>query len=358
MRYRPSLKKDFLQQLAARQEQTLQRYEDILNSITDALLITDHHFVVQYMNKMAERIFLYPDKIRQHCIWEVEPKYKETLIYPEMLKSLDTQTPVHFEFEGLTTGRWFEADIYPSTEQLVCVFRNITERKRLHAELVRLDRLDLIGQMAAGIGHEIRNPMTTVRGFLQMLQVKPPCLEYQDFFHLMIDELDRANSIITEFLSLARKGTSDLVEQDLNQIIQTILPLLTANALQADKNIQFNSDPLPSLWLNEKEMRQLILNLVRNGLEAMSSGGSLQIQTYVEAGQVVLAVQDQGCGIPAHDLDKLGTPFFTSKPEGTGLGLAICYAIAQRHQATIGVQTGPGGTTFYVQFKESHEHSQ
>lgn len=105
--------------------------------------------------------------------------------------------------------------------------------------------------------------------------------------------------------------------------------------------------------LDEKEIRQLILNLVRNGLEAMPPKKRLKIKTYTEGDEVVLAVQDEGSGIPDELLAKLGTPFFTTKEKGTGLGLAVCYSIANRHKATIIPETGPKGTTFYVRFKTS-----
>jgi signal transduction histidine kinase len=118
-----------------------------------------------------------------------------------------------------------------------------------------------------------------------------------------------------------------------------------------DKHVVFNLGVVQELLLDEKEIRQLILNLVRNGLEAMPVGKKLTISTYMEKGEVVLAVQDEGGGIGSEMLDKLGTPFFTTKEYGTGLGLAVCYSIAARHNAWIEVDTGPGGTTFYVRFK-------
>ncbi|HBS58838.1 MAG TPA: hybrid sensor histidine kinase/response regulator, partial [Firmicutes bacterium] len=102
--------------------------------------------------------------------------------------------------------------------------------------------------------------------------------------------------------------------------------------------------------LNDKEIRQLILNLVRNGLEAMDSGGMLTIETGVNDKGVVLAVRDQGKGIPEEILSKLGTPFFTTKKDGTGLGLAVCYRIASRHGAMIEYETSPEGTDFYIYF--------
>ena len=145
-----------------------------------------------------------------------------------------------------------------------------------------------------------------------------------NIFKLMIDELDRANFIITEFLSMGNTRTTNLQKLDLNSIIHDISPLLYADALNQNKQIQLETTEIPSLLLNRNEIRQLILNLYRNGLEAMDQGKFLTISTYMEKDHVVLAVQDQGKGIKPEVLEKLGTPFFSTKDNGTGLGLGIC----------------------------------
>lgn len=235
-------------------------------------------------------------------------------------------------------------------KSILSEIRDITELKRLEKEMSRLERLNLIGEMAAGIGHEIRNPMTTVRGFLQMLAGKEGCVAYKEYFDLMIEELDRANFIITEFLTLAKNKPANLEVTSLNSVIKALWPLIMADATNLDIDAEIILEEIPDFLLNQKEMRQLILNLVRNGLEAMSSGGTLTIATYQEDGRAVLSVQDRGKGINPELLDRLGTPFFTTKDTGTGLGLAICYSIAARHNAVIKIITGSGGTTFNVIF--------
>ena len=259
--------------------------------------------------------------------------------------------PVHFETPSYHDDSWFEVNVYPFEDGICCFFKDISEKKKYEKEMKRLSGLDLIGQMAAGISHEIRNPMTTVRGFLQLLSTKDECLPFHEFFTLMIDELDRANSIITEFLSMGNTRTTNLQELDLNSIIHDISPLLHADAFNQNKQIQLKTTEIPSLLLNRNEIRQLILNLYRNGLEAMGQGKVLTIRTYMEKDHVVLAVEDQGEGIKPEVLEKLGTPFFSTKDNGTGLGLGVCYAIAARHHAKIDIQTGAEGTTFFVKFE-------
>jgi signal transduction histidine kinase len=212
---------------------------------------------------------------------------------------------------------------------------NITELKKMETEMARLDRLNLIGEMAAGIGHEIRNPLTTVRGFLQLLEEKQENDQYRQYYDLMIQELDRANGIITEFLFLAKNKTVEFKKQSLNKIIRTILPLIEADAVSSNQCIQLDLQEVAEISLNENEIRQLILNLVFNGLEAMPPGGTLTIRTFQEGQEVVLAIQDQGEGIKPELLSKVGIPFFTTKDAGTGLGLAVCYSIAARHNASV-----------------------
>lgn len=231
------------------------------------------------------------------------------------------------------------------------IINDITERKKVEKEMARLDRLHLVGEMAACIGHEIRNPITAVRGFLQLLKKDKEDTKNKEYFGIMIEELDRANSIIAEFLSLAKNKVMDLKTQNLNSIIKSLSPLLAADAMNSNKSVEIALGEIPDLLLDEKEIRQLILNLVRNGLDAMSSGGNLYIRTYMDDKEVVLSLQDQGKGIEPDILEKLGTPFFTTKDNGTGLGLAVCYGIVTRHKAAIKAETCSTGTTFYVRFR-------
>jgi len=248
--------------------------------------------------------------------------------------------------EGLLSTEVLEIHGEPC---LLRVITDITERAHLEREMGRLDRLNLIGEMAAGIAHEIRNPMTTVRGFLQLTRIKQDAPE-TSYIDLMVHELDRANAIITEFLTLAKNKTTDRKWQDLNGIIQALYPLIQAEAILSGKHVVLELGDCPPLYLDEKEIRQVILNLALNGLEAMSAGGKLTIHTSRQGSEVALEIRDEGCGIKGEMLEKIGTPFFTTKEKGTGLGLAVCYSVAARHHATIDLRTGDDGTTFFVRF--------
>lgn len=244
-----------------------------------------------------------------------------------------------------------ETLFFKGQEHRLVFLKDITREMRLEAEMAHLDRLHLVGEMAAAIGHEVRNPMTTVRGFLQLFRNKPEFQQYNENLTLMIEELDRANAIITEFLALARNKKLDKKREQLNKIIQNLFPLLQADAMKNDKYISVDLSEIPELLLDEKEIRQLLHNLVRNALEAMDLGGCVTLRTSATVEEVILEVHDEGSGIPSEVLARLGTPFFTTKESGTGMGLAICYSIAERHNAKIDVDSDPGGTTFFVRFK-------
>jgi len=211
----------------------------------------------------------------------------------------------------------------------------------------RLQQFNLIGEMSANIAHEIRNPMTAVRGFLQLLGNRDYYKKDKLFFDIMIQELDRANSIITEFLSLAKEKKYLLEKKNLNSIILKLLPLLDTNSQYTLKS---DLGEIPELLLDEKEICQVILNFANNGYEAMPSGGCLTIRTYLLNDKVIFEVQDEGDGIKSEILEKLGTPFFTTKEKGSGLGLAVCYSIIKQHNAQINILSDSRGSNFQVIF--------
>lgn len=228
--------------------------------------------------------------------------------------------------------------------------REYAEKEKVQQEMARFDRLNLIGEMAASIGHEVRNPLTTVRGYLQLFQKNNDFANYSERFELMISELDRANEIITNFLALAKNKAIQLKPDNISKISKNILPLLQADAILLGKQLKTELGDIPDLLVDENEIRQCIINLVKNGFEATGKNGIVMIKTYVKDDTVVLTVQDNGRGIPRKIYEKLGTPFVTTKSNGNGLGLAVCYRIAQRHNATIEVHTSSAGTSFFLCF--------
>jgi signal transduction histidine kinase len=229
------------------------------------------------------------------------------------------------------------------------------KKRLLEGELERIARIDLVGQMAAAIGHEIRNPLTTVRGFLQMLNkgnISTKQSKQSEYYELMISELDRANSIITEYLSLAKNKALKISLNNLNTILYKLAPLIQAETFTQTKNIDiiYNLGNIPDTMVDENEVRQLVLNLTKNALEATPEFGKVIVATYKKGASVVLEIKDEGPGIPKEILAKIGTPFITTKETGTGLGLAVCYSIAARHKAVMHVKSGGSGTIIHVRF--------
>ncbi|NLO97459.1 MAG: PAS domain S-box protein, partial [Peptococcaceae bacterium] len=316
-------------------------------------------------NKAFENIIGYSAEELAHMDWATithpDDLEKENLLTEELLAG----TRDYYELEKRYIHKngnyiWTRTTIVLSkgyNEVTIAFVEDITEQNSYREQMIKLDRLNLIGEMAAGISHEVRNPMAAVRGFLQILQTKKDLSHYDHYFTTKIEELDRANHIISEFLSIGRNTLTNMKEEDLNSIIESLKPLIEADGYANDHYLQVELSPIPKLLLNNKEIRQMILNLVRNGFEAMPAGGTLTIKTYCRDQKVVLAIKDQGCGIKPEVLEKLGTPFFTTKQNGTGLGLGICYGIATRHNADINIETGPEGTTFYVEFKPLNSNS-
>ena len=253
-------------------------------------------------------------------------------------------------YEVFIYSTMFPVNWSEDRREFICMDVDITEKKNFAKELERLDRLGLIGEMAAGLGHEVRNPMTTVRGYLQMLRSKNCHSEHADQFDLMIEELDHANLIISEYLSLAKNKSINKRLADLNHIIDASMLLLLPEATGGSMNIKWIKGEIEQIMLDDKEIKQLFINIVRNALEAMSAGGVLSVHTYMEKESVVLKISDTGGGIPKQIQDKIGTPFFTTKAEGTGLGLAVCFSIAARHNAKISIKSSSAGTTVLVKF--------
>lgn len=216
--------------------------------------------------------------------------------------------------------------------------------------LIKYERYELVGKIAASIAHEIRNPMTSVKGFIQLLQSNKNFQSYEHYFSLMIDELDRANGIISEYLSLAGERIPKIDKHNLNNILATLLPLLQADARREDKDIILKTQDIEDIWVDQRDIRQVILNLVRNGLESMTPGGILEIRTFMHQGDVILEIEDNGHGIPADVLEHLGKPFITTKEQGTGLGLYVTYSILKRYHAVVEVNSSPNGTVFTIRF--------
>ncbi len=339
-----------------------EQYRSLFNSMHEGfalleIICDDSNIPIDYryldVNPAFERILgTKRDKLIGKTILELYPDIEEFWIKTYGQVAL-TGKRKHFRQSYSRFDKYLEIIAYsPGRMQCAVLFIDISEQKEMERQIASLDRLNLVGEIAASIGHEIRNPMTIVRGFLQLLMEKPEFCREREYFNIMIEEIDRSTCIIKEFLSLVKSKQLELKMNNINSIIESIYPLLQADAVAGDKLIKTELKPIPDLMLDEKEIRQLLINLVRNGLEAMSEGGIVTISTYEEDQEIIMAVKDEGKGIEPEIIKKIGIPFFSTKEEGIGLGLPVCFSIAERNNAQIDIETGSDGTTFSVRFKK------
>ncbi len=325
---------------------------NILEGISDGFYALDFNWEFTFVNNETRKRILKDDsELIGENVWEIFPKIIGSLTYDKLQEAMAQKEAIHWEAEGfIVPDQYYEYHAYPFEEGLTVFFRDITEIRRQQLEFARLERLNLIGQLAAGISHEIRNPLTTVKGFLQLFGTKSKYEQDKECMDLMVSEIDRANEIITNFLSLAKANLDDIKPSNINEVIHKVFPMLQADAFNNNKEVVADLKLLPDIMINENEIKQLILNLVRNGLEVSAEYGKVIISTYLHEDRVVLAIKDHGTGIPQEIQEKIGTPFFTTKESGTGLGLAISMGIAQRHKAIFEFKTGNEGTIFYAIF--------
>jgi len=251
------------------------------------------------------------------------------------------------------------AMIYPILEPMgkvvgaVCLFRDITEQCKMEEDLLRSEKLNLVGELAAGTAHEIRNPMTSIKGFIQLLDIKTPDKSPdKEYFKIILEEIDRANRIISEFLLLSKPQVTQREDININTLLSELGKLIESQALLHDININMQLADSPSVVSIDKEqIKQVCLNIIQNAMQAMPAGGDLFIKAGCNpgTGHVFVTVKDTGCGIPPENLPKLYQPFFTTKADGTGLGLTVSYRIVEDHGGHVKINSSPGkGAEFTV----------
>ncbi|BCA79588.1 sensor histidine kinase [Desulfuromonas sp. AOP6] len=218
----------------------------------------------------------------------------------------------------------------------------------IEEQLRRADRLSALGELSAGMAHEIRNPLGSIRGTAEIIQegMDPTDRRYE-FSRIMIQEVDRLNRVVQDFLDFARPAPIDRDRVDINAALADILVLVRQKATASGTVITFPFEGRLYVPGKEEHLKQAFLNLTLNALQAMPEGGRLDILTNRSGAEVEIRFSDTGSGIPQENLDKIFNPFFTTREKGTGLGLAISARIIQGHGGRISVDSQPGkGTTF------------
>lgn len=236
------------------------------------------------------------------------------------------------------------------------VYYDITTYEELKNQYAQLERVHIVSEIAKGVAHEIRNPLTVVKGYLQIFQ-RTVSTGFNEKIKLVLGEVQKVEKIISNFLFLASNKRSELHWRDLGEIIKAINPLIRNSLSHAEIELMVSiPENTPLLLLDEKEIKQLIFNLVQNGLEAMSDKGTLCIKLDYNEDKVFLSVSDTGKGIEPQYAQKIFDPFFTTKENKSGLGLAICTSIANRHGALMKVVSQVGnGTEVVVRFSRQNK---
>jgi two-component system, sporulation sensor kinase A len=218
------------------------------------------------------------------------------------------------------------------------VLRDLTTRKLMEEKLGRSDKLSALGQMAAGVAHEIRNPLTSLKGFVQILRKKTP--EHHTYYDIMSAELDRINMIVNEFLLIAKPQQVEFKLQQMPELLDHVYSLLESQAFMNHIQLHKVFEPeVPPILADGNQLKQVFINLLKNAIEAMPEGGNIHLLMNRKAGGLSVRIVDEGLGIPQEKLSKLGEPFYTTKESGTGLGLNVCYRIIEAHKGTMHISS-------------------
>ncbi|WP_261302753.1 PAS domain S-box protein [Paenibacillus andongensis] len=231
------------------------------------------------------------------------------------------------------------------------ILRDITDKKQAEELLIRSEKLSIAGQLAAGIAHEIRNPITAIKGFVQLM--KSGIVEKKIYLDIMASEIERIEMILSELLILAKPQIIQMERKDIRMLLAQVTPLLDTQAIISNVQIITEFDPeIPPILCDENQLKQVCINFIKNAIEAMPKGGNIVIQLKSKnenPNQLLLRFIDQGCGIPENILSKLGEPFYTTKEKGTGLGFMVSKRIIENHHGEIVVFSEENkGTTIEI----------
>jgi PAS domain S-box-containing protein len=295
-----------------------------------------------------------PDDLLGKPVWQLVPPEYQEQIKSELLNKNSWKKESPFELKMYTLkGKLLHTEIVASKTKLgnrsvlQLIIRDISERKKNEELLINSEKLLVAGQLAAGIAHEIRNPLTSLKGFLNLIRSGETSTRY---FDIMSSELDRIDSIVSELLMLTKPRVYELSHHDLRDVMQDTITLLEtqANMHNIEINVVYDEGP-HWVYCVENQIKQVFINVLKNAIEAMIIGGMIEVRLKRHLGQVYIQIKDEGPGIREEDLAKIGQPFYTTKENGTGLGLMVSYKIVDNHQGRMNVRSEVGkGTTFEI----------
>jgi PAS domain S-box-containing protein len=232
-----------------------------------------------------------------------------------------------------------------SREGLVIIGRDITTLRQAEERLSRTEKLSVVGELSASVAHEIRNPLTSLKGFVQLLQMEDD--KHQDYYQIMLDELNRINHIVGELLLLAKPQHLKYTKMAIQKVLNDVISLLAVEASLYNVQIEVNF-PKEDIIIEcePNQLKQLFINVIKNSIEASQNDSTISISLVrIEQDKISITVKDNGCGISKERLEKIGEPFYSSKEKGTGLGLTVSFKIVQSHNGTINFDSEIGTGT-------------
>ncbi len=339
----------------------------VFDGIMSPLAITDLDHNIIMVNKATASLFgdKIPRLLGRKC-YEAFRKESEPCLNCPVSETIRTSKPSHRLSTNPIVNRTLEEYTYPifdASGNLSLIINygiDVTDKIKMERQLVQADKMASLGTLAAGIAHEIRNPMATINLNTQILLRDLDVGEEHQVYMLDIQkEVKKIERIISEILEFSKPRPAHLVENNINEVVLSVHELTRVQLRQDDLRVHFNlADHLPAVLIDPAQISQVVINLVINAMQAMPDGGDLTVTTQTDSTtrRVELLVGDTGLGIPNENLSKIFDPFFTNKPEGTGLGLSIARQILDKNQAAIRVSSKEGqGTVFRIMFKTVEE---
>ncbi|GFN33944.1 ATP-binding protein [Paenibacillus xylaniclasticus] len=332
--------------------------ESFINHTTDAIHVFDHNGIISSTNAAFTQMFGYEEhEVIGRKLAFVPPQWEqEEKKAIEALMAGKTVPPME-SMRRKKNGEYISVSVTISPirdpggtiRAFASITRDMTSRNKMEELLRRSEKLTTVGKLAAGVAHEIRNPLTTLKGFLQ-LQMQTNKLNRQHI-DMMMTELDRINLIVGEFLILAKPQAAKFQVKDVRFVLGDVMSLLDSQAHLC--GVVFQSEFTKEacyVHCEENQLKQVFINLLKNAMEAMPSGGTIKIKVEIsEQQQVCIEIIDEGCGIPEEMIPSLGDPFVTGKEAGTGLGIMISQRIIQSHRGTMFISSQVNvGTTVMI----------
>lgn len=247
---------------------------------------------------------------------------------------------------------WCECSIKKMEENngethFVAVLNDISDKKEAEEMLVRSEKMSVAGQLAAGIAHEIRNPLTSIKGFLQLLQAG--ISHKEQYYKIMIDEIEKIESISSELLFISKPMSDTMEMAHIEKMIEEVVLLLRPEASLNGCTIAWNTDSDHEVYCDRSQIKQVLINLIKNAYEAMNEGGAIELKVLEDDSNIIINIIDEGPGVPEKLIHKLDEPFFTTKQNGTGLGLMITSQILEKHDGQLQIFHNENiGSTFRI----------